>query len=109
MLTCLLADDLRPLGFSRMTSSAPGQCSFCAHVDTVEHALFQCWGSAEIVLLRAQFFHQVKEFGIVDVNVVTDELAVALFRDSLSHWDAVRALAAFVYRVCGLLKDPEAL
>jgi len=109
MLTRLLADDLRPLGFSRLDSSEPQQCSFCPHIDTVEHALFQCWGSAELVLLRAHFFSQVGQYGIFDGDVVSDEEAVVTFRDSLSHWEAVRPLASFVYKVCMQLKQPEAL
>jgi len=109
MLTRLLADDLRPLGFSRVDSSQPQQCAFRPHIDTVKHALFQCWGSAELVLLRAHFFSQVEQYGISDADVVSDEEAVVTFRNSLSHWEAVQPLALFVYKVYMHLKQPEAL
>lgn len=109
MLTRLLADDLRPSSFSRMGSSEPQLCAHCAHVDTIEHALFQCWGSVEVILWRAEFFHQVQEFGIIAPAVVDDDIAVTLVQSSLSHWDAVRALASFVYKTCMHLKKPEGM
>jgi len=108
LLTRLLADDLRPTSFSRLDSTAASTCQ-CGHIDTVEHALFQCHLSSDVIGWREEFYENVGVYGIAEPAASSDAVSLKLFQSGLLHWEAVRHFAAFVYKVCMHLKQPHLL